>query len=305
VKIMDYVVLDLEFNNMQGLYETISEYMSRENRNSRYLYPNEIIQIGAVRLNEKFETINELNIFVKNSFYKSLNPAISEMTGIMQEQLDNGIPYKDAMNSLVDFAKNSILITWGISDVYELIRNCHMHTMPITIVGERYLDLQAYLTKFTEENKVPSLKSAMTMFDLIHDDEKFHDGLYDSICTAEVLRETVKKFGKLDGFKNNRILFSSESIYISNIRVKDIPDKEITVACPLCAGPVSYDLSMSNEHGKIKSMYHCRECKGSFLEEITVNENMMGDRKYFKKIKKVPKDYFDLLTRQKQKQDRY
>lgn len=302
---MDYVVLDLEFNNMQGLYDNMSDYMSRENRNMRYLYPNEIIQIGAVKVSESFEVLDELNIFVKNSFYKNLNPAIAEMTGIDQGMIDSGRPYPEAVGELVEFGKDSIIITWGISDIYELIRNCHMHAMPITIVGKRYLDLQAYLGDLMGENKIPSLKNAMLAFGLGHDEDKFHDGLYDSICTAEVLREVVQKYGPLDGLKNCKILFTSESIYITNIKVKDIPDKEVTVDCPLCTSQVSYDLSMSNEHGKIRSMYHCQACRSYFFEDISVKENMMGERKYFKKIKKIPKDYFDFLSRQRQSARKY
>ena len=106
-----------------------------------------------------------------------------------------------------------------------------MHAMPITIVGKRYLDLQAYLGDLMGENKIPSLKNAMLAFGLGHDEDKFHDGLYDSICTAEVLREVVQKYGPLDGLKNCKILFTSESIYITNIKVKDIR-YEVTETAP-------------------------------------------------------------------------
>lgn len=302
---MDYTVLDLEFNNMQGLYENIPDYLDKDKRSLRYLYPNEIIQIGAVRTDENFNIKDRLNLFVKNRFYKNLNPAISEMTGVTQDQLDSGIEYEKAVKKLVDFSKDSILVTWGISDIYEILRNCHMYSMPITIVGKKYLDLQGYLSEVTEDSRVFSLKNAMLFFELSHDDEHFHDGLYDSECTAYVLRETVKKYGPLKGFKSSRMLFSSESIVISNLKIKDIPDEEITVGCPLCENRISYDLAMSNEHGKVRSMYHCSHCASYYVEEVTANENMSGKRKYFKKIKKVPKDYFYLLLSQKQKQERY
>lgn len=297
---MAYVVLDLEYNNMQGIFEELKEYIPENKEHSRYLYPNEIIQVGAVKLDDNFNIIDELNIYVKSFFYKNVNPAITEMTGVTQEQVDNGILYPEAFLKLSSFCNDAFIMTWGSSDIYELIRNCHMHKIPVTAIGTRFLDLQDYVGKRDFDTKTPSLKSAMAYYNIENDEEKLHDGLYDSICTAKVLKEFVLKHGNISEYKNTRILFSSDSIYITNVRVKDIPDCEITLRCPLCDGHIEYDISMTNEHGKIRSHYHCDDCKSSFIEDICVKENMMASRKYFKKIKKVPEQYYRVIVKSKQ-----
>ena len=64
---MDYVVIDLEFNNMQGVYQNMKQYLNRENSYKRRLYPNEIIQIGAVRLNGGHTVGEGMNLIVKNT----------------------------------------------------------------------------------------------------------------------------------------------------------------------------------------------------------------------------------------------
>lgn len=297
---MAYVVFDLEYNNMQGLLDDIKEYVPASQKADRYLYPNEIIQIGAVKLDENFNITEEFNRYVKNYFYKCLNPVISEMTGIKTEDIESGVSYREAFDDFVKFCENEIIMSWGTSDVFELIRNCHMHKMKVTIVGKKYLDLQDFVGKRDFENRTPSLKAVLTEYGVENDDNKLHDGLYDSICTAGVLKEAYKRHGKLTELKNTKIIFSSDSIYITNIKVRDIPDKEVTMKCPLCEGHISYDISMNNEHGKVKSFYHCKDCSSNFLEEISVKENMTGNRKYFKKIKKITKQHYDMIVRGKQ-----
>ncbi len=297
---MSYVVFDLEYNNMQGVTEDLRKFLPGGKEKMRYLYPNEIIQIGAVRLDDDFNETDRLNIFVKNQFYKHLNPFISEMTGITEENLEVGIPFKEAADKLREFSSGSVIITWGISDIFELIRNCHMHSMPTTVIGRSYCDLQELCGSTDFENRTPGLKNAMIKYGLSWEDDSFHDGLYDSICTGEVLREYVRIHGPLRDLKSSRILFTSDSIMITGIKVRDIPDSEITLRCPLCSAHVSYDVSMNSDHGKINSMYHCDSCGSFFTEEITVKENMIGERKYFKKIRKVPKEFFNMVQRQKQ-----
>ncbi|MFZ2257703.1 MAG: 3'-5' exonuclease [Clostridiaceae bacterium] len=297
---MDYVIIDLEFNNLQGVYQTMNQYLNRENSFKRRLYPNEIIQIGAVRLGEDLAVVDGLNIMVKNTFYKTLNPMISEMTGVTQAMMDEGIGYPEAVKVLEEFCKGAVVLTWGVSDIYEIIRNCHMHQTPITVLGQRYLDLQAWIGQRENGNRTPSLKSIMELYDIEIDDNLLHDGYYDAQSTGRVLVAAIRKYGKLDSFKTSRVLFTSDSVFITDIQVRDVPDTEVTMVCPLCDGHIVYDISMTNEHGKIRSMYHCEDCKSSYLEDIQAKENMLGERTFFKKIKKVPLDYFRAIIAQRQ-----
>lgn len=297
---MDYVIIDLEFNNLQGVYQTMNQYLNRENSFKRRLYPNEIIQIGAVRLGEDLLVKDGLNLIIKNTFYKTLNPMISEMTGVTQEMMDGGIGFSEAVKQLEEFCRDTLVLTWGVSDIYEIIRNCHMHQTPITVLGHRYLDLQTWIGQREGENRTPSLKSIMELYAIEIDEGQLHDGYYDAVSTGRVLKAALEKYGKLDSFKNSKVLFTSDSIFITDIHVRDIPDQEVTMICPLCNGHIVYDISMTNEHGKIRSMYHCEDCTSSFIEDIQVKENMLGDRTFFKKIKKVPVDYFRAIIGQRQ-----
>lgn len=301
---MSFVIFDLEFNNMQGVNDNLRSFLSEDKDRLRHLYPNEIIQIGAVKVDEDLKEVDRLNIFVKNALYKNLNPFISEMTGITPSDLENGIVFKEAIMTFKDFCSNSNIITWGVSDILEIIRNCHMHSLPITVIGDYYLDLQNFIGLKDFQNKSPGLKNALNFYDISCLDEKLHDGLYDSLCTVEVLKKAMEKYRAEIPWKSSRVIFSSDAIYINDIKVRDIPDSQITLKCPLCMGHIIYDISMNNDHGKIKSMYHCEDCSASFIEDIQVKENMVGERKYFKKIKKIPKDFFKMIVKQRRESNK-
>lgn len=60
---MKYVIFDLEWNQPADYAATIQEPV--------YL-TGEIVEIGAVKLDENFSPIDELRIFVKPQYYKLL-----------------------------------------------------------------------------------------------------------------------------------------------------------------------------------------------------------------------------------------
>ena len=70
---MFYIVYDLEFNQKDKHY-TSNEYNNKTN------LPFEIIQIGAVKLNEDFEIVSAFNSLIKPTVYTTIHPYIEELT---------------------------------------------------------------------------------------------------------------------------------------------------------------------------------------------------------------------------------
>ena len=71
---MEYIIFDLEFN--QGFDKKLNKTVSNEK------CPFEIIQIGAIKLDSKFNIIDTFNSYVKPTIYKDIHPFISRMTNI-------------------------------------------------------------------------------------------------------------------------------------------------------------------------------------------------------------------------------
>ena len=79
---MNYIVFDLEWNqNPDG----------RRHPDSRL--PFEIIEIGAVKLNEKREIIDTFQCLIKPKVYHWIHDSIHEVIHVDYHELENGIPF--------------------------------------------------------------------------------------------------------------------------------------------------------------------------------------------------------------------
>lgn len=57
----------------------------------------EIIQIGAVKLNEKMDIIDHFTMFIKPQYLPRMHKHVRELTGITTHELNHGVPFKTAM----------------------------------------------------------------------------------------------------------------------------------------------------------------------------------------------------------------
>ena len=108
---MNYVVVDFEWN--QACYGKGSE-----NRK----IPFEIIEIGAVKLDENLKEIDRFSRTIRPKVYKKLHYITRDLTGITQEELCASDPFSYV---LVDFmlwcGKDYIFCTGGIAAQHEIL----------------------------------------------------------------------------------------------------------------------------------------------------------------------------------------
>ncbi|MBZ9632915.1 3'-5' exonuclease [Clostridium sp. FP1] len=182
---MNYIVFDLEFN--QG-FNFAKETKSITNPKC----PFEIIQIGAVKLNENFETIGALDILVKPEIYTTLNPFVKELTGLTMEILDTGKSFKEMYTEFTEFIKtdSSVLCVWGVADIKELFRNIEYHELDATIVPTDYINIQSYTSRKLNCKKGINigLGNAAELLGVPIENE-FHDAYNDAFYTAEVFKK--------------------------------------------------------------------------------------------------------------------
>ena len=84
---MQFVVMDLEWN---GAY-------CRQTHG----YFNEIIEIGAVRLDEKLQPSGEFHAVIRPQVSAELSSIVRDLTSITPEELEKeGVPFPSAMENL-------------------------------------------------------------------------------------------------------------------------------------------------------------------------------------------------------------
>lgn len=178
-------VIDLEFNQAFDFGSDKTE----PNPACRF----EIIQIGAVKVTDTFKVRDKFNIYIKPVLYPRIHPFVEKITGLKTSDFDTAPLFNEAYPLFREFLGNdTILGTWGKSDVRALFRNItfnHITEPPVII---NYVDIQHIATTYLKYSKggTIGLKNAVEALDIhIDSDKQFHNALSDAYYTAKVLEK--------------------------------------------------------------------------------------------------------------------
>ena len=108
---MHYIILDLEWNTAYA--RRIKGFI------------NEIIEIGAVMLDDNLNTVDEFSCFVKAQICKKLRSNVKKLTNITNEDISSGMLFTRAMSKFRDWigSEENVILTWGDGDIRVLIEN--------------------------------------------------------------------------------------------------------------------------------------------------------------------------------------
>lgn len=162
-----------------------------------------IIQIGAVVGNiNTGKIVDRFRLYINPM--EELSGFITSLTGIKQEDVDNGASLMDGYAQLVKFHKqnNSFInpVTWGGGDAEELKRQMHgiygINSTQDWPFGRRWIDVKTlYVTYRAANGRQLSggLAKAMTKFGLCFDGRK-HDAESDALNTFRFYCELLTFF---------------------------------------------------------------------------------------------------------------
>lgn len=193
---MNYIVFDLEWNQSA--------------KGKKYALPGmpfEIIQMGAVKLNEQFEVIDEFDRLVCPQVYPVLHSICGEVTGITQEMLADGEHFVDtALDFLAWCGQDYTFCTWGSMDLVELQRNLNHYAIePDFPMPFLFYDVQKlYSLCFSNGKERLSLQAAIEQLH-IAENEQYHMALSDARYTAQIMKrldfKKVKAFYSIDTYR--------------------------------------------------------------------------------------------------------
>ncbi len=176
---MNYIVFDLEWNQCPDGKE-------RENKQ----LPFEIIEIGAVKLNEEKEILDTFHCFIRPVVYRRLHYRTREVIELNAADLQNGLPFAKAVRKFLEFCGDDHrFFTWGTMDLMELQRNLRYYGKEDWIRPPVFFgDVQKlFAISFEDKTKRRSLEYAVRYLDIELEGE-FHAALDDAMYTAYVLR---------------------------------------------------------------------------------------------------------------------
>lgn len=226
---MNYIVLDLEFNQSFPFKTGNAVAPVTE-------CPFEIIQIGAVKLNQSFQQIDTFNAMIQPQIYPRLHPFVEKITGITQEKLKDQLSFSEAFQNFASFIGNedAILCTWGTDDIKSLFRNILYYKLDTNSITNKYLNVQKYASAYLkyEAGNAIGLKNAVTELN-IEIDLPFHDALFDAIYTAKVFEIVHPEEIVPTTFKPAVLLISLPKAPRTNtaallVHISDLMERELT-----------------------------------------------------------------------------
>ena len=109
---------------------------------------NEIIEIGAVKVNDYAEIESSFIEFVKPTINPILSEFCTKLTSIEQNQVDRAYSFPRAAQEFQDWIKSDddsyTLISWGKYDKDQLISDCNLHNIEPDWVYSHYNLKPAY-----------------------------------------------------------------------------------------------------------------------------------------------------------------
>lgn len=180
---MKYVVIDLEMNKVSKAFADI-----------RKIFSSEIIEIGAVALDENYCEIASFKTYVKPRYNDIIEKKIVKLTGITTDMVKNAPEFETAFKMFVSFCESLndeyAIFEWSESDHKqiegEMLQKNYLLDETDQKLMSHWQDFQHEFSDILGLQKRLSLVDALMYAGLDFVGEQ-HDALYDARNTAELL----------------------------------------------------------------------------------------------------------------------
>ena len=196
---MNYIVLDLEWNQAMSAKSSVFNKLPFRLR-------GEIIQIGAVKLDENMQPGDEFKIDIKPVFFKRMHHRVKKLTGFDKERLQGGISFEEGMALFQNWCgDDTVFLTWGYDDRGIMEQNIMLHDLDWDWIAD-WINLQLiYSVQTNGDNNQKALSAAMEFFE-IEQTRIAHDALGDAYNTALVASRLDMENGILQYNDAQRII---------------------------------------------------------------------------------------------------
>lgn len=246
---MNYIIFDLEWNQCGSESEILT---------APVCLPGEIIEIGAVKLDDTFQKVDELRLYIKPKYYSKLHRRIVTLTGIRDRILaEQGLPFPEAYEKFLAFCGEEYsFMTWSTSDLPILVDNMLLHGIDVSNLPDTY-DLQRiFCNEIMRFSRRMSLDDALKV--LNEKGDIAHDALNDSrntvlVCNHLDLEEYAGEYvSRAFAEQPLKTVFESPKAALEDEGLK-------RYQCPWCGETVTAESWLRVEHDEYISMGRCSE----------------------------------------------
>lgn len=277
---MQFIVLDLEWNNT---------YAKKAKG-----YINEIIEIGAVKLDNELENVDTFSCIIRSQIGKKLRGSVKRLTHLTNDDINSGMPFTKAFSMLRKWIGNeeTVIFTWGDGDVRVLLENFkYLNGIKVIPFLEKYCDLQRVFQRIhgSAKGQQTGLLNAAQMLEIDPEMYIHHRALGDSMLTADILKKLL-----VDGKLFPEIVECNDDFYakllykakvLRNIDNPLVDKKRLCHVCETC-GTSCNQLTAWKFHCQFfRANFHCPECDLTY--SVGVRFKKLYDKVEFRKIVSV------------------
>ncbi|NMP36503.1 MAG: exonuclease domain-containing protein [Clostridiales bacterium] len=253
---MYFIVMDLEWNNAYS--KKLKGFI------------NEVIEIGAVKLDESLQVVDTFSMFVKAQLGKKLHSRVKELTNITNEDIRSGLPFSQTMSEFRRWSagEDNIILTWGDSDIRVLIEN-FKYFNGITVVPflSNYADLQKYCQAFLNISSAQQigLLNAAEMLGISGAEYSLHRAIDDSILSVQIFKaiynpQMLASYTRhCDDSFYRRLSFRPH--LITNMNDPLVDKSKMACVCDGCGKYMERISEWNTVNQSFRALFYCRECK--------------------------------------------
>ena len=184
---MQHIIVDLEFAPVMDT--TIQKQLR-----------NEVIEIGAVRLDDNYEYVDSFDIFVKPE-HASFSKALFKLTSITKAETKESPAFDEAIERFINWIgpEKFRIYQWSGNDKKQIVEECKYKNLSdkhSVLCDKHWRDIQRLYIRVFHKNRRQSLESALTEL-AIDFDGKMHRACDDAKNTAK-LRQIMAVKEKYD-----------------------------------------------------------------------------------------------------------
>ena len=171
---MEYIVMDMEWNQALTFSEMVKDPL---------FLTGEIIQIGAIKLNQTLEVVDSFNEQIAPQYYTELHPKVAEITKLSNRDLQKGKGFHTVFNSFCDWCGDDfVFLVWGTEDLRILRKNMDLHSIDTSFMPPCFNLQNIFVAQVTHDTKQYALANALAIVGEVPFDS--HDALNDARSTA-------------------------------------------------------------------------------------------------------------------------
>lgn len=283
---MNYIVMDMEWNNAYS--KKLGGFM------------NEIIEIGAVKLDEHLHELDTFSVIIKSQVGKRLQSRVKTLTHLTNADISGGISFQKAIAQFEKWlgTEENTFLTWGDGDIRTLIKNCmyFLGTSELRFVNN-YADLQKYCQSYTDaasSGQQLGLSAAAEKLGIDPDDFPHHRALDDSRLSVACLQKVfdAEKLAKYTRRCDSRFYarLAFKPYYISDMHNPLVDPEIFKCVCDVCGGKVKKEKNWKVCNHSFRAVFYCKHCDRRFRVSIRYKQlyDRLDVRKTYTEVREAP-----------------